>query len=537
MHIQAPCGRRDDLKFLDLAQSIVNFEPISTTSISTEKSASSDQNANLSTAIELTQLQRSDLEATDTRSSPPLNPLYKSNFRTPTQFKRPRTAPELGIATIQVPRSWPGRRRSLSDAASFASLASHVSDSQPSGSFTDNPSNHVDSGPDEAFIEMLSQASFNEEEPRRKRRKTLESEALSSGSERAPRAEVPLIEDAPLSWTSPLQSREVISNPSSTTATPSQPVSGLDEQDVLVHESQRPVILISSSSSGRSKKAGGIESLRHPETETDHSEEPGEIVQCQFAESSSQSERNDSVFNLFELEREVAAPQPNVGEEKFVTHITKHLGDMAANLPFNQFFRPVRVERDVRVQERGYWLMEIGLVPEAVARSLREATSPVTRMQERFEGATAAERWAKYDEARRNGTLHQSGQNTEAKAQGCWTEDEFCKFWKRFTSFIETGRAGWGLRLAGEDMSKQSGIDRGVRVKIFTWGETLAHVYLALWVLSDKLLARIPMAWVSSDGSHIIQMSGTRSGRGNLPSWRRKDNGNGDSCWGIGREA
>ena len=247
-----------------------------------------------------------------------------------------------------------------------------------------------------------------------------------------------------------------------------------------------------------------------------------------------------TIFQELGLEPEVTAPQPKVGEKRFVTHVTKTLQDFAAQLPFESYFRPVEVIRDVKVLERGYWLMEVTMVSRKRAEDVRAVRNHDTRlpsMQEWFQGVTAAERLAKYDEAKRNGNLHQSGQNSEIRAQGLWTEEEFVQFWRDFSSFIENGRAGWGTRLVGEEVTDDEAEQgRKMRVRIFTWGEVLGHMYLAIWVLSDKLGAKVPMDWVGSDGAHIVKMAGTRSGRGLLPVWSRKGPEGEKGCWGV-REA
>ena len=269
---------------------------------------------------------------------------------------------------------------------------------------------------------------------------------------------------------------------------------------------------------------------------------PGMLeVTCQSLEGSAETSQQIIKMPLFErlgLKPNVSAPQPNVSEERFVTHITTHLQDLASQLPFERFFRPVEVTRDVKVLERGYWLMEVQIVSDEAAeaaRSVEKIKVPVQTMQERFQGATSSERLRKYEEAKRNGSLYQTGKISETQAQGLWTEDELVRFWKSFSVFIENGKAGWGTRLVGEDVSDDSDAVQ-VRIRIFAWGEVLGHLYLAIWVLSDKLAGRIPTDWIASDGSHVIKMAGTRSGRGSLPLWSRKGPEGDKGCWGLAEE-
>ncbi|KAI9869940.1 MAG: hypothetical protein M1823_008901, partial [Watsoniomyces obsoletus] len=88
-------------------------------------------------------------------------------------------------------------------------------------------------------------------------------------------------------------------------------------------------------------------------------------------QATSQRTARNSVFDKHGLQAEVAAPAPSVGEERFSTHITQALRDFTSQLPFARFFRPMNVARDVKVLERGHWLMEITLVSDEVAEAAR----------------------------------------------------------------------------------------------------------------------------------------------------------------------
>ena len=343
-----------------------------------------------------------------------------------------------------------------------------------------------------------------------------------------------LLLDRSQDWTSSPQTSQAQSPSSISTATPSQP---LRDQHTNMEEPQNassPVILISSGSSKQAYATSlqTVDLLSSSESQLFERTSHTSSVQ----EDSQITDSRPSVFEVLGLQQIISAPQPGVGEERFVTHISCPLQDFAKQLPFARFFRPIEVTRDIRVLERGYWLLEIRIVAEEVAEAARSAEKDKIQghsMQERFQGATTAERLLKYDEAKRDGSLYQSGQSAELRAQGLWTENELVQFWKSFSSFIENSKAGWGTRLVGEDVSDESGEVVMVRIRIFTWGEVLGHIYLALWVLSDKLAARIPMHWIASDGTHVVRMAGTRSGRGSLLPWMRKGPEGEKGCWGI----
>ena len=471
-------------------------------------------------------------------------------YETPDHSRRPRTAPEQLPNTIQVPQTRPVFRRSYSDSTSFGSLASHISNSQPS----DQREPHEDrdspalpsfswprrgAGEDHnAITRSLSQTSLSDAELPHKRRKLhgqAEDEVKRIARPVGSEAFLPL--DRSLDWISSPQSSQVQSSSGSSTATPSQPLHEQHDGREEPPQASPPIIIISSESSKQ------IEASRERRTELPSSSEPPILEMTPSSngvqETSQQTSSERCLFRGLGLKPNVSPPQPKVGEEGFTSHITGPLQEFANQLSFSSFFRPIEVSRDIRVLERGYWLMEVNIVTDDVAEAARSAADPTTTMktmQERFQGATASERLKKYDAAKRDGSLYQSGHSSESKAQGLWTEGELVQFWGSFSSFIEKGKAGWGTRLVGEDISDDSREALKVRIRIFTWGEVLGHLYLAIWVLSDKLAARVPMSWVASDGSHVVRMAGTRSKRGSLPPWTRKGPEGEKGCWGIASE-
>lgn len=581
VHVTAAAGRQHDNSFLALAQSVLDFEPATVTRVTasepgapvttTEESSSqthllfsssgSDDLHIPSPTPVAPQFLRGTSPSKPGQTSPAKgdgskgyrrpsiespNPPYrnpyhgprvlekpKSLYTTPDHSRRPQTAPEQVTNTVQVPRTV--LKRVHSNSTSFGSLASHISNSQPS----EKRRQHRNAT-------SFSETALDNDHRPRKWRKTLDH--VEIGMSRVPRppgidAFFPM--DRSLEWTSSPQSSQVPSSLISSTATPSQPLQGAHLEIESEPASPQPIIFISSDSSKQAEVR-----------ERQHEEESSSNIEHQLLDSGSKSDSaqgtsqraaRNSVFHKHGLEAEVAAPAPSVGEERFSTHITQALRDFASQLPFARFFRPVNVARDVKVLERGHWLMDITLVSDEVAEAARFAARHETQgptMLERFQGATAAERLRKYDEAKRDGSLHAFGQSSDSKAQGLWTEDELVQFWKSVSSFIVNGKAGWGTRLVGEQLSGQvpglagerQPYEARLRIRIFTWGECLGHIYLAVWVLSDKLAARIPMIWIAGNGEQVVRMAGTRPGRGSLPEWVRKGSEGEKGCWGVAAE-
>jgi hypothetical protein len=227
------------------------------------------------------------------------------------------------------------------------------------------------------------------------------------------------------------------------------------------------------------------------------------------------------------LEREVNAPQPLVGKGKFTSHITEHLQELFVRPGLCKFFQPLRVARDVKVLERGYWLMEIIIAEDQVVHQARNSPTKEATGQSysnRFAGKTAKERLARFWQAKEVGKITDYDYGHEDEAVGKWTEDEFVAFWAQMSTYIARGRAGWGVRMVRDDteISNAASPTRTVRVRIFTWGEVIPHIYLAIWVCSNKTAIRIPMKWIAGDGSVVIEMSGKKKFAGGLPAWIRK---------------
>jgi hypothetical protein len=114
-----------------------------------------------------------------------------------------------------------------------------------------------------------------------------------------------------------------------------------------------------------------------------------------------------------------------------------------------------------------------------------------------------------------------------------WTEAKFIQFWQNVTQFIEEGKAGWGTQLYKEALGEAVW-----KIRLFTWAELLGHIWLTLWILSDKSTGHIAMNWISGDGSAVIKMSGGGSHqKGRLSSWTRKGPMGVGGSWGIGQSS
>lgn len=188
----------------------------------------------------------------------------------------------------------------------------------------------------------------------------------------------------------------------------------------------------------------------------------------------------------------VLGPNPKGGRSRFTTHLTKTLERVSKRVPLSRYFRPAYVARDVGVLERGYWQFCIRIEDGSI-RKPRRASS-------------------------------------EQHHSPPWTEGDFGQFWQGISQFIQHGKAGWGTRLVKEarDSNQWS-------IRLFTWAELLGHIWVILWILSDKLIQGVPMQWIAGDGSVVVQMPGAKTRRRRSSVWMRKGPEGEGGTWGLRR--
>lgn len=211
------------------------------------------------------------------------------------------------------------------------------------------------------------------------------------------------------------------------------------------------------------------------------------------------------------LPDDVRGPYPEGGRPRFITHVTKTLETLAMRVSLAKHFRPASVARDVQVLERGYWQFWIRIAEDGIVADARFGRG----LSKESSGGLCRERWL-----------------ASAGPVAVWTEDEFIQFWENATQFVQDGKGGWGIRLVKEP---DSGNECLWRIRLFTWGEILGHMWLVLWILSDKRTGEMSMQWISSGDSMVVQMlGGKRSADGTGQQWVRKGPEGQGGAWGIG---
>jgi len=213
------------------------------------------------------------------------------------------------------------------------------------------------------------------------------------------------------------------------------------------------------------------------------------------------------VPNPTSLPDEVRGPDPRGGCPKFTTHLTKPLERLVARIPLSKHFRPVYVSRDLNVLERGYWRFSVRIVEDSFVPG--STTPPLGQRRSSKPKTTNSQ----------HGTAF-------------WTEKELVQFWQNMTHFVQGGKAGWGTRLIREFKGEIVWT-----IRLFTWGELLGHLWLVLWVLSDKLTGGISMQWIAGDNVAVVKMSGGKNKEGKLGPWIRKGPAGEGGVWGIAEDS
>ena len=154
----------------------------------------------------------------------------------------------------------------------------------------------------------------------------------------------------------------------------------------------------------------------------------------------------------------------------------------------------------------------------------------------------------------------EDGAFVERKRQDFWTEEELVRFWRTLEECVGLGKWGWGVRVFREKVveddvdgtwpphgalllsssspasaaaTSEAERERRVLLKVTTWGEVIPHIWIMLWLMSDKLTAYIPMEWRAGDGSVGVKMSGYRRKHGVLGDWVYKGPAGEKGIWGI----
>ncbi|KAI9874829.1 MAG: hypothetical protein M1830_000915 [Pleopsidium flavum] len=163
-------------------------------------------------------------------------------------------------------------------------------------------------------------------------------------------------------------------------------------------------------------------------------------------------------------------PPPHTTSLPFKTHITRSLALLAQEL--TNRYRPLSATRPLRTLERGYWAVDC----------------------------------SHFDSVLR------------------------VRMWKFLTDFVGAGRAGWGVwcewcaeptpsSRSQSTYDSKAGIAEAIRkdnknreeqrdtLKVYCWGEVVAHIYMVLFVASERMIKGTGARWVDGGGEVVVRMS------------------------------
>ena len=518
VHVTASSTLKDDQRFSEIAQSILEFHPVtrfgsswnSDSSLSTTPFSADATKHPLSGAEETSSFRMAQgqygksiplaesVAATQLLQTTPSSWLLSSSLSgLDVETSRPNTAPELNCIQAEPPVAVSVRKhqRSYSDTSSLNHSLSAIPNSygqeQGMTHTNDYTSNRSRLYGELSFCRAPSTPT--RERPPSKRRR------VGAGlTYETPRE--------PLSTASINSARVLSSRPDSMELTKSfQSISS------TLSPSQPLQLRVATPAKMLPNEGKSNEVLFMDLTKGTPEQMSKEVHRPQLTDRCCEVERHDSVANDHSnkcpdsgdkvFADEVASPPSIGGELVFTTHITRTLQAIVDRIPLDKVYRPSRVSRPVRALERGRWLFNVLVVRDQRVSSLRCTVGN----DEKF-GVLDGE----FDIRRRKGRWTQD--DGLGRRHSAWTEVEFLNFWRNMSRLVRQGKCGMGCRLVKEvDRKASSELGQVWRVTMFCWGEVVGHIWLALWIISDKLTAQTPMQWISGDGTVVIEMSGEKT--------------------------
>ncbi|KAF9893369.1 hypothetical protein FE257_011801 [Aspergillus nanangensis] len=224
---------------------------------------------------------------------------------------------------------------------------------------------------------------------------------------------------------------------------------------------------------------------RYRVTQEDNNGPPAILVRLQTEnenenrQEEKQEEEEEGTSRPITLPLEIKPPLPPISTSPFETHLTPTLRMLATRLKSERTFTPVTQTHDLDRLERGHWYVRLALVQSS------------------------------------------SG----SKSVSDWDQAFFARFWAFLSEFICEKRAGWGVWCileedcrgtshGGEDEHGNGAgvtIPQAVVLKVYTWGEVASHIYLLLFLASERRIRKMGAQWRDGRDDVVIQMPGLAS--------------------------
>lgn len=265
-----------------------------------------------------------------------------------------------------------------------------------------------------------------------------------------------------------------------------------------------------------------------PEPEGDlHLQEIPQPSKCQFVTGSSSSAKRRRVdsplssqiippaststddaspyISLASLPLQIHPPLPPVSNAHFVTHITPTLTMLTERLNPSRTYKPIKKTRDLDILERGHWFLRINILEPHVS------------------------------DVHTNTANNPPNQQPQTTNPNTWTLPTFHRFWRFLSDFIsKESRAGWGVwclldeeeqaddahaltpqpadpttfptREDHEEKKPPPHPSRPLVFKIYAWGEIAMHIYLLLFLASERRVRKMGAQWWDGSQEVVIQM-------------------------------
>ncbi|KAK1142100.1 hypothetical protein N8T08_008183 [Aspergillus melleus] len=190
---------------------------------------------------------------------------------------------------------------------------------------------------------------------------------------------------------------------------------------------------------------------------------------------------------------QIRPPPPPISNKRFITHITPTLSMLFKRLHSPRVYTPLQQSRPLDILERGYWYLRIDI-------------------------------------------LHADADANKSKPHpNTWDRSLFNRFWSFLSEFVgKEGRAGWGVWCLLEDVSSSVSTDPGsgsearsgsqpdsdptsrhnqrippaheLGLKVYAWGEIAVHIYLLLFLASERRIRKMGAQWCDGSEEVVIRM-------------------------------
>ncbi|KAJ5698732.1 hypothetical protein N7462_000737 [Penicillium macrosclerotiorum] len=175
---------------------------------------------------------------------------------------------------------------------------------------------------------------------------------------------------------------------------------------------------------------------------------------------------NDSFHDFFSsLPLSLRPPPPPISTTPFTTHITPTLTMLTTRLVPARTYNPLHQTRPLDALERGHWSLHIPL-------ALDPKPHPTHLPQ--------------------------------------WDAALLTRFWSFLSDFVaRDARAGWGVWCIldrAPEPAARSASPGHLCLKVYAWGEVAMHVYLLLFLASERRVRGMGARWLDSREEMVIQM-------------------------------